>query len=136
MNLSYYTRKLLIVFAILALFTGTVEYPVEAADSSPVTVTIKLGDYRFSPDRIKVVAGQPVRLVLTNTDGITPHNFTLKDPAGGLDLDVDIAAGKTREIEFVPQTPGSYPFFCNKKVVFLKSHRDRGMKGTLTVTAP
>lgn len=136
MKLPPHIFNLLIVIAISTIMASMAGPLAEAAESTPATITVKLGDYRFSPDRVEVMAGKPVHLILTNTDGITPHNFTLKAPDAGLDLDVDVAAGKTREITFVPQTPGSYPFFCNKKVVFMRSHRDRGMEGTLTVTAP
>ena len=135
MNRSHALRNLLNLSVFLTL-VGTLSYlPARAADSSSSTITIKLGDYRFSPDHIELVAGQPVRLVLINTDGVTPHNFTLKNKAGDLDLEVNVAAGKTREIEFVPQTPGTYDFFCNKKLPFMKSHRDRGMQGSLGVIA-
>lgn len=107
---------------------------IRAAEEQPPTISIQMGDYRFSPDEISVVAGQTVHLELHNTDTLTPHNFTLKEKTAGLDIDVDVGAGKTRTVEFVPQWPGSYTFFCNKKLPFMKSHRDRGMTGTLIVT--
>jgi len=108
-------------------------YTAHSTDRNDSAITLKLGDYRFSPDTIQVVAGVPVRLVLVNTDGITPHNFTLKNSTGALDLDVNVSAGKTREVEFTPRVPGTYSFFCNRKLPFMKSHRDRGMHGTLEV---
>jgi uncharacterized cupredoxin-like copper-binding protein len=135
MNPSHLRHNLLNSGILLTLMSVLTSLPVRAADSNPATIIIKLGDYQFLPDQVELVAGEPARLVLINTDDITPHNFTLKDKASGLDLDVDVAAGKTLEVELVPQTAGTYRFFCNKKLLFMKSHRDRGMQGSLSVTA-
>jgi hypothetical protein len=33
-------------------------------------------------------------------------------------------------ITFTPTHPGTFKFFCNKKLLFFRSHEDRGMKGT------
>jgi len=107
-----------------------------AADAEAQTFTIHLGDYRFHPDAIEVVAGRPVELTLVNDDKITPHNFTLEAPSAGMDLSVNLSAGKSTTLHFTPQTPGSYVFYCNKKLPFMKSHRERGMEGKLTVVRP
>ena len=104
-----------------------------AADTDTQKFTIHLGDYRFHPDAVEVVAGRPVELTLVNDDKITPHNFTLKDPGAGMDLSANVSAGNSATLSFTPQTPGSYVFYCNKKLLFLKSHRERGMEGKLTV---
>ena len=97
------------------------------------TLTLTLGDYSFTPQDINVQAGRAVILTLINKDGITPHNFSLQDSAGGLDIDASVSAGSTVAIEFTPEIPGSYTFFCNKKLPFMKSHRARGMEGTLNI---
>jgi len=104
-----------------------------AADTDTQKFIIHLGDYRFHPDAIEVVAGRPVELTLVNDDKITPHNFTLKDSGAGMDLSANISAGKSATVSFIPQTAGSYVFYCNKKLPFMKSHRERGMEGKLTV---
>lgn len=96
-------------------------------------VSLRLGDYRYTPDTIEVQAGRPVILTLTNTDALTPHNFTLQDAAAGLAIDTDISAGTMAVVNFTPVKPGTYPFFCDKKLPFMKSHRERGMEGTLRV---
>ena len=96
-------------------------------------ITLMLGDYHFAPDTFEVNAGQAVRLTLTNTDRITPHNFILKDDAAGLNVDTSVSAGKTSTVEFTPTIPGSYTFYCSKKLPFMKSHQEKGMEGTLTV---
>ena len=104
-----------------------------AADSDAQKFTIHLGDYRFHPDTVEVIAGQPVDLTLVNDDRITPHNFTLKEPTAGIDLDAAVSAGNSATLRFTPQLAGSYSFYCNKKLPFMKSHRERGMEGKLVV---
>jgi plastocyanin len=105
---------------------------VQGADAARI-ITIDVGDYRFQPDTIELRAGEPVRLELTNTDGVTPHNFTLKAVAGELDLDIDIAAGETKIVDLTAPAAGTYTFYCDKKLPFMKSHRDRGMEGVFVV---
>ena len=107
---------------------------VLAADESDVPViAVTLGDYAFQPADITLKAGQPVILELNNTDRITPHNLTLEDEAAGLDIDVDISGGKTARVELTPTVPGTYTFYCSKKLPFMKSHREHGMEGRLIV---
>ena len=127
-------RRLLksFAFTVAALCLGATAGTPAAGDGG-VVIEMKLGDYRYTPDRIEVTAGVPVTLRLVNTDRITPHNFTLEAPAAGLDLDVDVGAGKTEEVGFTPAAAGTYRFYCDKKLPFFKSHRQRGMEGTLRV---
>lgn len=113
-------------------FFQALAYQVYAEDI-PQAVTLTLEDYRFDPDSIEVQSNQPVVLTLINKDGITPHNFTLQDTAAGLDIDINVSAGSTSMIEFTPEIPGAYTFYCAKKLPFMKSHRAHGMEGTLIV---
>jgi len=105
----------------------------KAGDKSVQQYTLLMGHYIFKPERIIVVSGKPVELSLVNNDRITPHNFTLKEPGAGIDLDIKIGGGKTKTVHFTPIKNGEYIFYCNKKLPFMKSHRDRGMEGTLVV---
>jgi plastocyanin len=127
-------RKSVVLILVL---TGTFFFQALAiqasAEETPQSVTLTLGDYRFDPDNPEVQSGQPVILTLVNKDAITPHNFTLQDTAAGLDIDTSVSAGSTTTIEFTPETPGSYTFYCSKKMLFMKSHRAHGMEGTLIV---
>jgi len=110
-------------------------YVLNAQDTNTRRIAITLGDYRFSPHNLALDTGQPVLLELTNTDKLTPHNFTLEDKTGNLDIDVDISAGATREVALTPEKPGTYVFYCSKKLPFMKSHREHGMEGSLVVTS-
>lgn len=127
-------RKLTTVLMLLAGSTLllTLSYTARA-QPPPLEITLTLGDYRFTPDSFDVHAGTPVILTLVNKDGITPHNFTLQDVGAGLNIDRDVAAGATETLEFIPISVGSYRFYCDKKLPFMKSHRERGMQGTLHV---
>ncbi len=119
---------------VLLIATTLLPGHLNAQDASTQILSITLGDYRFSPDQLTLEAGQPVLLELTNTDKLTPHNFTLKDQAGDLDIDVDVSAGATREVALMAEKPGTYTFYCSKKLPFMKSHREHGMEGRLVVT--
>jgi len=124
----------LVILAFLSI-AGSVLNPLELLAASPTrSIAVKMGDYRFAPDEITVRAGETIQLQLTNTDSLTPHNFTLKAENAGLDVDTDVSAGMTEAVDITPFVPGSYKYFCNKKLLFFKSHRDRGMEGTLIVT--
>ena len=111
------------------LFTGWLQAePVYAK-----VIEVTLGDYRYMPRNIQLVVDQPVVLHLVNVDAFTPHNFTLKDDSDGLDVDVDIPAGKAVNVNLMPLFAGSHTFYCSKQLLWMESHREKGMEGTLTV---
>jgi len=103
----------------------------EAAYTKIIEVT--LGDYRYMPDNIQLIVDQPVVLHLINVDSYTPHNFTLQDASDGLDVDIDIPAGQSVNVHLMPLVAGSHTFYCKNKFLFMDSHREKGMQGTLTV---
>jgi plastocyanin len=96
-------------------------------------VTMILDSYSYSPDHIVVRAGHPVEILLTSVTTFTPHNFVLKDEAAGLSLDGDVGAGKKMTLRFTPQQKGIFAFYCDKKLLFFASHREKGMEGKLEV---
>ena len=119
----------------------------QAADGSelgpPIVVTISpdgvqrakviLDSYSYSPNHLIVESGKEVELTLTSITMITPHNFIIKDSAGSLFIEQDVGAGKTVMTKFVPTQPGRFPFFCDKRLWPMPSHRDKGMEGLLEV---
>jgi plastocyanin len=123
-----------LIWAVMLFGWNALHSPDVLAATPIRSIAVKMGDYRFAPDEITVRAGETVQLQLTNTDSLTPHNFTLKAENAGLDVDTDVSAGKTETADITPRVPGTYKFYCNKKLLFFKSHRDRGMEGTLIVT--
>jgi len=72
-------------------------------------------------------------LILTSVTTLTPHNFVLKEPAAGLTVEQDVRAGKTATARFTPTQPGVFTFYCDKKLLFFASHREKGMEGRLEV---
>lgn len=95
-------------------------------------VEISGGSYYFKPDHIVVKAGLPVEVLLKNESAIVPHSFVLKAPEAGIDIDEDLTRS-AKIIRFTPTKPGQYKFYCDHKLVFSKSHREKGMEGTLEV---
>ena len=95
--------------------------------------TVTLDSYSYSPGHLIVQAGKPVELTLTSVTTFTPHNFIIKDPAGGVSVEQDVGAGKTVVVRFTPPTPGNFAIYCDKRLWPLPSHRDKGMEGKLEV---
>jgi len=95
--------------------------------------TITLDSYSYTPSHLVVQAGKPVELTLTSVTDIVPHNFLLKEPTAGLDVEQDVKAGKTVTVRFTPTQPGAFTFYCDKQLLFFKSHREKGMEGRLEV---
>ena len=95
--------------------------------------TITSDSYSYTPEYLVVQAGKPVELKLTSVTFITPHNFLLKDPAAGFTVEQDVRAGKSVTVRFTPTQPGTFLFYCDKKLLFFKSHREKGMEGRLEV---
>jgi len=102
-----------------------------AAD--PQVVEIKLDSYTIKPDRITVKAGQPVTLKVKNEASFIPHNLIIKAPQAGVEVKVDVSAGKTGEVSFTPTQPGTYEMVCDKQPPIGKSHKEKGMHGVLVV---
>lgn len=95
--------------------------------------TITMDSYSYSPNELSVQVGQPVELILHNEATFIPHTFVIADPASGLHVHVEVSAGESETVRFTPTTRGTFAFYCDKKLLFLKSHRDRGQEGRLEV---
>jgi heme/copper-type cytochrome/quinol oxidase subunit 2 len=95
--------------------------------------SITLDSYSYTPNHLIVEAGKPVELTLTSVTTLTPHNFIINDPAGGLFVEQDVGAGKTAVIRFTPTRQGIFAIYCDKKLLFFPSHREKGMEGKLEV---
>lgn len=87
----------------------------------------------FKPNRFAVKQNIPVELIFKSAATIIPHNFILKSPEAGLNIEEDIAPGATKVVRFTPTRVGEFDFSCTKKLLFFPSHKDLGMVGTLVV---
>jgi len=96
-------------------------------------VEILGGGYFYDPSYIVVKVNVPVEFSVRKESGMTPHDFVIKAPDAGIDVTVSLDT-KPKLVKFTPTKPGKYPFICSKKLLFLKSHKDKGMEGMLEVT--
>jgi len=146
---SEMARRLLCTFVLLAVaalfsapmlpsFPGRVLADTENRGVQVVEMTAK--KYEFDPSPVRVKRGARVQLKITATDHV--HGFNLRPfPEGARPTDPQglvfsspqgcqrIEKHQTVAIEFVAQTPGTYPFKC---CVHCGWHH-RSMKGELIV---
>lgn len=96
------------------------------------TVEIVGGEYYFEPSHIIVKVNVPVVFLVKKVPGLVPHNIVMDEPEAGIQFKLDFGEDG-KQVEFTPKKPGKYPFFCSKKLLFFKGHRQRGMEGVLEV---
>jgi plastocyanin domain-containing protein len=89
---------------------------------------IKGGGYFFKPNRIILKVNVPTELKLTKESGIVPHNFVIKAPEAGIDIDVPLGT-EPKVITFKPIKTGTYPFHCSKKLLFFEQPRRKRHEG-------
>lgn len=125
-------------------FVSTPGSAVESLDTSAAVIvpidsdgvqraTIVVDSYSYTPNHLQVEVGKPVELILNSVTIITPHNFVLKEATAGLMIEQDVPTGKGTIVRFTPTQRGLFKFYCDKKLLFFKSHRDKGMEGLLDV---
>lgn len=137
---------LALILILCAMLVAAAPLPAEEAASAPAApvtaelgadgvqrATITLDSYSYAPSHLIVQAGKPVELTLTSVTTIVPHNFILKEPAAGLNVEKDISAGKTDKVVFTPTQAGAVVFYCDRRLWPMPSHRDKGMEGKLEV---
>jgi len=95
-------------------------------------VEITGGSYYFDPNVIVVKVNVPVELLVKKAGGSTPHSIALKAPEAGIDFSVSLGK-EPKSIKFTPTKVGKYEFWCTKRFLFLKTHKDHGMTGVLEV---
>ena len=85
------------------------------------TVTMIAKSFSFTPDTIQARTGEPVSIDITATG---QHTFTVDE----LGVNIVLPHGETTRVEFTPDKPGTYEFYCA-----IPGHRGAGQVGTLTV---
>lgn len=109
------------------------------ADTSQ-TIEVIAKKYQFQPGTIRVKQGTRVQLKILAKDHA--HGFKISETPEGAEMKAKpglvftsaqdctkIEEGKTETVEFVAQTPGTYPFRCCVHCGW----RHRAMKGQLIV---
>ena len=128
--------SLLLIFFSFRMAFGADAAQSQNAVSPPADavqkIEIVVDSYSFKPDHITATAGKPVELTLRSVTSLVPHNFTIDDPESGLNVNVEIPAGKDVTVNFTPLKTGKFQFYCSKKSIF-GSHKKKGMTGTLEV---
>jgi plastocyanin len=107
--------------------------------ASPETIVVRMSNFTFTPQRLRLRSGSVVVLRLVN-DSSGGHDLSAPElfaasafpggvaPAGGK---VEVASRQTRDVVFVPGAPGNYTFECTH---FL--HSLFGMAGSVVVEGP
>jgi plastocyanin len=90
------------------------------------------GEYFYDPNYIIVKVNTPVELKIKKTSGFVPHNLIAKSPESGIDFKLDLKKDH-RTIKFTPTKLGKYPIYCDKSLLWFKTHRERGMEGMIEV---
>ena len=95
-------------------------------------VSVTGGEYYFDPDHIIVKVNTPVEMTIIKTPGITPHNIIIKEPEAGIDINENMGR-KSKTVTFTPLKTGRFEIYCDKRFLFFKNHKERGMHGVLEV---
>ena len=90
------------------------------------------GEYFYDPNYIVVRVNTPVELKIKKAAGVIPHNLIAKSPEAGIDFKLDLKKD-IRMVKFTPTRVGKYPIFCDKSLLWFKTHRERGMEGMIEV---
>lgn len=120
------------VAGLVSALLGNEPYRATVDSEGVQHVNILAGDYFFRPKRIIVKVNVPVVLVVRVERGIIPHGLVLKAAEANISIDEDLSR-ESQTFTFTPSTPGKYAFYCPKKLLFFKSHREHGMEGILEV---
>ncbi|MDN7879891.1 quinol oxidase [Burkholderia aenigmatica] len=109
-----------------------VRVPVDA--DGVQRVAIVGGSYFFRPNHVIVRAHLPVELTVSAEPGLVPHSFEIDAPQAGIAVHTELAT-TPKTFRFTPTQPGRFAYYCTHRLLFFRSHRERGMEGVLDVEA-
>jgi len=145
--------KLILMLLTVATFAITPALTVQAADPAPAhehtlgkitraTATMGTdgvqrlevtgGEYYFEPNYLVLKVNTPVELKIKKAGGYIPHNLIVKAPAAGIDLKIDLK-NDFQTVKFTPTKTGKFPMYCDKSLLWLPTHREKGMDGMIEV---
>jgi plastocyanin len=106
---------------------------VAKADADGVQrVEIVGGDYYYDPNYIVVKVNKPVELKVKKAASYIPHNLLAKSPEAGIVFNFELK-GDQQVVKFTPTKTGKYPIYCDKSLLWFKTHREKGMEGLIEV---
>jgi len=134
MNQQRKIRGILGTLVILSLFLAG------CGGAKNTSLTVEMGDFKFTPNQFTVAAGKEITLTLSNK-GANLHEFVIfnagehvslpfdDDDEGKIYWEVELDPGKSEAVKFTaPSEPGTYDVVCGTP-----NHIEQGMTGTLTV---
>ncbi len=134
-----YLKPLILFLIILVVYSvneaNAQEKPYKAVKDNDGIQRIEIvgGGYYFDPNHIIVEVNVPVELkVKKDAKFLVPHSIVIKAPEAGIDFSESLKT-EPKIIRFTPVKTGKFIFYCDKKLLFFKSHRDKGMEGVLEV---
>ena len=89
-------------------------------------------EYAFAPNVIIVKVNMPVEFKARKEAGFVPHDLVVSAPEAGMDFSLDLKSD-WQVVTFTPTRVGTYQMECQKRLLWFKSHKDRGMKGVIEV---
>ena len=98
-------KRMVMAGAAVLLLGAAVVAALPADAQAPEEIPLVIEKNRFEPDVIKVKAGAPFVLVITNKDK-GPEEFDMAQPR----IEKVIPAGKTVKLRMPALKPGKYPF--------------------------
>lgn len=90
------------------------------------------GEYFYDPNYLIVKVNRPVEMKFKKAPGYVPHNLVVNAPEAGIDIRVDMK-GDPQTVKFTPKKVGKYPIYCDKSLLWFKTHREKGMEGLIEV---
>ena len=133
-----YTRYLSVILIFLFFFSIEITKAQKEQFIAPIDqdgvqwIEVLAGEYFFNPDYIIVKVNIPVEIKIKKEPSLVPHSFVINAPDAGLNINESLSS-EPKIIKFTPTKVGKYPFYCDKKLLFFKSHREKGMEGIIEV---
>jgi len=104
-RVKQFLRSLVLVLSLMTILAPEGTARLHADDVPVVEITAKR--FAFSPDKITLKKGQPVKLRIHSED--VTHGFFLRP----LKLDEEIPAGQTVDVTVTPQSAGTFTTICD-----------------------
>lgn len=123
-----------LVFSVFTSLAHTQQKAYRASiDSDGIQrVEVMGGSYYYDPDYIIVKVNVPVEMTFRKIPGITPHNIVIDAPQVGIEVNEDMSTDP-KTVTFTPSGTGKFAIYCDKRFLFFKNHREKGMEGVLEV---
>ena len=102
-------KKKVMIFALMvgALTTVLLSNKPVQADAAPKRINVTAKRFAFEPGEITLKKGEPVVLIVKSTD--VAHGIRFRD----LNVEVNVRAGGTAEIQFTPGKTGDFVGHCS-----------------------